>query len=123
MKVSPNWSIADFTIGAIDASGTFTPKGNIGGDVTVLATPRLIALCEEASCQALEDELPENCTSVAKRVQFDHLVPVGVGGAVCVWATQAEDARRNSAAIAQRGRTKCWGVDKRPAGAKAHLFF
>ncbi len=57
------------------------------GSVPVLATPRLIALCEEASCKALEDELPENCTSVAKRVQFDHLVPVGVGGKVWAEAT------------------------------------
>ncbi len=52
------------------------------GDVPVLATPRLLALCEEASCLALEGHLPEGSTSVGKRVQFDHLVPVGVGGDV-----------------------------------------
>ncbi|MGH9078955.1 MAG: thioesterase family protein [Acidimicrobiales bacterium] len=57
------------------------------GTVPVLATPRLIALCEEASCEAIESELPDNCTSVAKRVQFDHLVPVAVGGAVWAEAT------------------------------------
>jgi fluoroacetyl-CoA thioesterase len=57
------------------------------GTVPVLATPRLIALCEEASCKAIEDELPDNCTSVAKRVQFDHLVPVRVGGEVWAEAT------------------------------------
>ncbi len=57
------------------------------GTVPVLATPRLLALCEEASCQAVEEELPENCTSVAKRLQFDHLVPVGVGGTVWAEAT------------------------------------
>jgi fluoroacetyl-CoA thioesterase len=57
--------------------------------VPVLATPRLIALCEEASCQALAGALPDSCTSVAKRVQFDHLVPVGVG--VTVWAEATLD--------------------------------
>jgi fluoroacetyl-CoA thioesterase len=57
------------------------------GSVPVLATPRLIALCEEASCSAIADSLPGNCTSVAKRVQFDHLVPVGVGGTVWAEAT------------------------------------
>jgi fluoroacetyl-CoA thioesterase len=57
------------------------------GSVPVLATPRLIALCEEASCKAIEDELPEGSTSVAKRVQFDHLVPVGVGSVVWAEAT------------------------------------
>jgi fluoroacetyl-CoA thioesterase len=57
------------------------------GSVPVLATPRLMALCEEATCKALEGELPENCTSVAKRLQFDHLVPVGIGGKVWAEAT------------------------------------
>jgi predicted thioesterase len=57
------------------------------GTVPVLATPRLLALCEEASCKALEGQLPESCTSVAKRLQFDHLIPVGVGGVVWADAT------------------------------------
>jgi predicted thioesterase len=57
------------------------------GTVPVLATPRLVALCEEASCKAVEGSLPDGCTSVAKRVQFDHLVPVGVGGTVWAEAT------------------------------------
>jgi fluoroacetyl-CoA thioesterase len=57
------------------------------GSVPVLATPRLMALCEEASCKAIEDSLPEKFTSVAKRTQFDHLVPVGVGSTVWAEAT------------------------------------
>jgi predicted thioesterase len=57
------------------------------GTVPVLATPRLIALCEEAACQAIDGHLAKNCTSVAKRCQFDHLVPVGVGGTVWAEAT------------------------------------
>ncbi len=57
------------------------------GTVPVLATPRLIALCEEASCKAIQGALPGNCTSVAKRLQFDHLAPVGVGGTVWAEAT------------------------------------
>ncbi len=57
------------------------------GDVPVLATPRLVALCEEASCRAVAAHLAEGCTSVGKRVQFDHLVPVGVGRTVHAEAT------------------------------------
>ena len=57
------------------------------GTVPVLATPRLVALCEEASCLATEGHLPPNGTSVAKRLQFDHLVPVGIGGKVSAEAT------------------------------------
>jgi predicted thioesterase len=57
------------------------------GTVPVLATPRLVALCEEASCRAVDGHLPEGATSVGKRVQFDHLVPVGVGSTVWAEAT------------------------------------
>jgi fluoroacetyl-CoA thioesterase len=57
------------------------------GEVPVLATPRLIALCEEASCLAIAGHLPDNGTSVAKRLQFDHLVPVGIGRTVWAEAT------------------------------------
>jgi predicted thioesterase len=46
-----------------------------------------VALCEEASCLAIYEHLPANGTSVAKRLQFDHLVPVGIGGTVWAEAT------------------------------------
>lgn len=68
-------------------TGSDTAEAFRSGSVPVLATPRLIALCEEASCRAIEGHLPENGTSVAKRLQFDHLVPVGVGGTVWAEAT------------------------------------
>jgi predicted thioesterase len=52
------------------------------GDVPVLATPRLVALCEEATVAAIEPHLEEGHTSVGARVEFDHLVPCGTGAAV-----------------------------------------
>ena len=57
------------------------------GSVDVLSTPRVIALCEEASCLAIEKSLPEGRTSVGVRVQFDHLAPVKVGSEVTAEAT------------------------------------
>lgn len=57
------------------------------GDVSVLGTPRLVALCEEASCQAIAGRLLPGQTSVASRLQFDHLAPVGVGASVVAEAT------------------------------------
>jgi fluoroacetyl-CoA thioesterase len=57
------------------------------GDVPVLATPRVIALCEEATVNALEGRLTGSKTSVAGRVQFDHLAPVRVGSQVTAEAT------------------------------------
>lgn len=57
------------------------------GDVAVLATPRLVALCEQASHLAVAGLLPEERTSVASRVQFDHLAPVAIGTVVTAEAT------------------------------------
>ncbi|HET9070361.1 MAG TPA: hotdog domain-containing protein [Acidimicrobiales bacterium] len=57
------------------------------GDVPVLATPRVVALCEEASVHALAGYLPEGHTSVGTRVEMAHLAAVAVGSAVRAVAT------------------------------------
>jgi predicted thioesterase len=57
------------------------------GEVPVLATPRLIALCEEASLQAVADAVPAGHTTVGMRVQLDHLVPTAIGTSVTAEAT------------------------------------
>ncbi|MDE0802736.1 MAG: thioesterase [Acidimicrobiales bacterium] len=57
------------------------------GSVPVLATPRLVGLCEEAAVAALDGEIEEGSTSVGRRVQFDHLAPTMVGVPVTAEAT------------------------------------
>ena len=57
------------------------------GTVPVLATPRVIALCEEATMKALESELDPRTTSVGMQVQLDHLAPTAVGHHVTAEAT------------------------------------
>jgi fluoroacetyl-CoA thioesterase len=57
------------------------------GSVPVLATPRIIALCEEASVHALEGSLADDETSVGMRVQVDHVQPAAVGARVTASAT------------------------------------
>ena len=57
------------------------------GQVEVLATPRLVALGEEACCGALGGALPAAKTTVGVRVQLDHLAPVKVGRVVTAEAT------------------------------------
>ena len=52
------------------------------GHVNVLATPRLVALCEEAACSAVDAELPPGKTSVGLRIQMDHVAPVSIGSKV-----------------------------------------
>jgi len=52
------------------------------GDVDVLGTPRLIALCEEATIVALADELGDDVASIGMRIRVDHLQPTPVGATV-----------------------------------------
>src|SRR5947209_19090669 len=48
------------------------------GDVPVLATPRIVALCEQATCEAFADHLEEGQTTVGTEVQLKHLAAVAV---------------------------------------------
>jgi predicted thioesterase len=57
------------------------------GEVAVLATPRMIALCEEAAIAAVADHVPGGQTTVGMRVQIDHLHPTSVGTSVAAEAT------------------------------------
>jgi len=52
------------------------------GDVPMLATPRVVALAEEASVQAVSDQLEAGDTTVGVRVQLDHLLAIPVGRSV-----------------------------------------
>ncbi len=60
------------------------------GDVAVLGTPRLVALCEEAAVAALSGSLPEGATTVGTSVNIDHLIATGIGGTVTATATVVE---------------------------------
>lgn len=87
------------------------------GDVPVLATPRLVALCEEASCRAVTGHLGKVRTSVASRVQFDHLVPVPPGATVTAEATlERVEGRRLvftvSVALGSKSRTGLIGAGR-----------
>ena len=52
------------------------------GDVPVLATPRVLAMCEAATVAALEGKLETGKTSVGMRVQLEHLAPTATGSTV-----------------------------------------
>lgn len=62
------------------------------GDLPVLATPRLLAWCEEATCAALE--LDATRTSVGIRVALEHVAATAVGQRVTARATVVEDDGR-----------------------------
>lgn len=55
------------------------------GDMDVLGTPRLLAWCEKATCDALN--LDSDSTSVGTRLQIDHLAASAVGERLRATAT------------------------------------
>lgn len=69
----------------VEAGDTALAVGS--GDVPVLATPRLVALAEQASVQALGTKLGPDNTSVGYEVQLAHLSPTPVGSEVTAEAT------------------------------------
>jgi predicted thioesterase len=57
------------------------------GEVPVLATPRVIALCEQAAFTAVAADLETGQTTVSMKVQIDHLAPSAIGQTVTAEAT------------------------------------
>lgn len=56
------------------------------GDVEVLGTPRLVALFEAATVDALREFVEPGQSTVGMRVQIDHLQPTPVGAEIVVEA-------------------------------------
>jgi len=86
------------------------------GDVAVLGTPRVIALCEEAAVAAIDGRLPEGPTSVGMRVQLDHLQPNAVGSTVAAEAVlEKVEGRRLTFTVSvrdHRGLVACGKVTR-----------
>ena len=57
------------------------------GEVPVLGTPRVVAVCEEASVAALAGRLEPGETTVGHTVQLDHVAPTRVGTTIRAEAT------------------------------------
>jgi predicted thioesterase len=77
----------------VDADDTATAVGS--GSVDVLATPRLLAWMERATCDAVDDVLSDAETTVGSTVQLAHMCPSNVGVRVEIVATVVSvDGRR-----------------------------
>ncbi len=68
----------------VTAADTAAALGS--GDLPVLATPRLLAWCESATCDAVDDSLQPERTTVGSRVSLTHERPSPVGARVVVRA-------------------------------------
>lgn len=79
---------------SFDVTDADTARALGSGDVGVLATPRLLAWCEAATCAAVAGVLDGGATSVGTRVSLEHLLATPVGGRVDVTAeVVARDGR------------------------------
>lgn len=67
---------------SLEITGADTAAAMGSGDVDVLSTPRVIALCEQATLEAIRPLVGEGQTSVGFRIEITHLVPVLVGRTV-----------------------------------------
>ena len=72
---------------SLDVTDADTAVALRSGDVPVLATPRLLALCEEATMAAVRSELDDGTTTVGMRVQIDHVLPTPPGRQVTATAS------------------------------------
>lgn len=87
----------------VEAGDTAEAFGS--GDVPVLGTPRVVALCEQAAIAALGAVLKAEQTSVGMRVQIDHLAPTRIGGVVTADATlEKVEGRRLTFTVAVNDR-------------------
>lgn len=88
------------------------------GDLPVLATPRMIALMEQAACSALAPALPPESTSVGVHVDIRHTAPSPIGVVVTASArvTQVSGSRVVLEVSAEQSRD---GVSE-PIGTGTH---
>mgnify|MGYP001818883831 CR=1 FL=1 len=86
------------TVTDADTAGAFR-----SGEVPVLASPRLLALCEQATTELTIGELDPGQTTVGMRVQFDHVAPSAVGRTVTATAElQKIEGRRLTFSVEAR---------------------
>jgi fluoroacetyl-CoA thioesterase len=77
------------------------------GEVPVLATPRVLALAEQATVAAVAGALAAGATTVGVRVELDHLAPSPVGAELEVHAVLERVAgRRLQFAVRLRDRER-----------------
>jgi predicted thioesterase len=57
------------------------------GELDILATPKVLAMLECAALSALDGLLDPGLTTLGVRFQLEHLLPIGVGEAICATAS------------------------------------
>jgi len=80
-----------------------TARAMRSGTLAVLGTPRLLAWCEAATCEAIAPALGAGATSVGTRVELEHLAASPVGQEIEVSASSSYvDGRLHRFTVAAR---------------------
>jgi predicted thioesterase len=69
-----------------EVSDNDTAAAMKSGDVPLLATPKVLALAEQAAVQALQGAMEQMNTSLGSWVEIHHLAPAAVGASIEVEA-------------------------------------
>lgn len=74
----------------ISVSDNNTALAMGSGDMSVLATPALVALMENAAMLTVSTKLPEGSTTVGGFIELSHLAPSFIGATIAATATLTE---------------------------------
>ncbi|MGN0033397.1 MAG: thioesterase family protein [Candidatus Limimorpha sp.] len=69
----------------VDNTNTARTYGS--GGLDVFATPAMIGLMENAAMKAVEDQIPEGCSTVGSRIEVTHIKPSKIGAEIKATAT------------------------------------
>jgi|SRR5919198_216388 predicted thioesterase len=103
MELSPGLSArVELVVGDADTAQTLG-----SGDVPVLGTPRVLALCEAASVAATASHLEPDTTTVGTYAELNHKVPSMVGSLVVAeaWLAKVEGSRLSFEVAVRQGKT------------------
>ena len=104
---------ADITF-VVDGRTTAVALGS--GDLLVLGTPKVVALCEEAAVAAIVGSIDAGATTVGTSISLDHLAPTALGGSVVASATLVAVDRRRlefTVSVSEGDRTVACGTHTR----------
>lgn len=84
--------VVNLSLGIIGQATTVVNEQNTAlamksGTLPVFATPAMVALMEEASCEAIADYLEEGEGTVGIKMNVDHIAPTGLNDTVIATAT------------------------------------
>ena len=74
----------------VKVDNTNTARTYGSGGLDVFATPAMVGLMENAAMKAVEEHIPEGCSTVGGRIDVSHIKPSKIGAVIEASATLVE---------------------------------